>query len=33
METATLDQLVALITNENIHAPVDFGEGVGKEVW
>lgn len=33
METATLEELVARITNENIHAPVDLGEGVGKEVW
>jgi antitoxin MazE len=28
-----LDQLVARITTENLHEPVDFGSGQGKEIW
>ncbi len=28
-----IDRLIAAITPENIHAPVDFGKPVGREVW
>lgn len=28
-----IDKLLAGITPENIHAPVDFGKPVGREVW
>ena len=30
---ATLDELVAAITNENLHQESDWGSPVGKEVW
>jgi antitoxin MazE len=29
----TLDELLAGITDENLHDEVDFGPPVGKEVW
>jgi antitoxin MazE len=29
----TLEQLLAGITDENIHAEVDFGPPVGREIW
>lgn len=29
----TLEQLLAGITDENIHAEVDFGRPVGREIW
>lgn len=32
-KTVSFDDLVTRITKENRHAPVDFGEGVGKEIW
>lgn len=28
-----LDDLLAQITEENIHAEVETGEGIGNEVW
>jgi len=28
-----LDELVGAITSQNLHAPIDFGPPVGKEVW
>jgi antitoxin MazE len=31
--TYTLDELLAGITKKNIHAEVDTGRSVGKEVW
>ena len=32
-DTVSFDELVTRITKENLHALVDFGEGVGKEIW
>jgi antitoxin component of MazEF toxin-antitoxin module len=29
----TLEELLAQITDENIHEEIDFGEAVGKEEW
>jgi len=29
----TLDQLLARVTNENLHSAIDTGEAVGNEVW
>jgi antitoxin MazE len=29
----TLDQLLAGVTEENLHSEIDFGPAVGKEVW
>jgi len=29
----TLEELVAGITDENLHSEIDFGGPVGKEVW
>lgn len=28
-----LDELLAKVTDENIHAEIDFGPPVGKEIW
>ena len=32
-KTYTLEELLAGITAENVHAEVDFGKPVGKEIW
>jgi len=32
-ETPTLELLLAEVTKDNLHASVDTGEAVGKEVW
>jgi antitoxin MazE len=32
-ETPTLESLLAEVTKDNLHATVDTGEAVGKEVW
>ena len=32
-ETPTLELLLAEVTKDNLHATVDTGEAVGKEVW
>ncbi|HEY3131904.1 MAG TPA: AbrB/MazE/SpoVT family DNA-binding domain-containing protein [Acidobacteriota bacterium] len=29
----TLEQLLAKVTNDNIHGEVDFGQAVGRESW
>jgi antitoxin MazE len=29
----TLDQLLAGVTDENVHAEQDFGAAVGREIW
>ena len=29
----TLDELLAQVTDENLHEEIDFGPPVGKEVW
>jgi len=29
----SLDELLAAVTSDNIHAEIDTGEAVGKEVW
>ena len=31
--TQTLEQLLANITEENLHREVDFGFAIGKEMW
>ena len=31
--TETLEDLLAQITDENIHPEIDFGPPVGKEIW
>lgn len=32
-DTPNIDDLVAAITDDNLHAPVDFGLPVGRESW
>ena len=32
-EAPSLEELLAGITQENIHREIDFGPAVGKEVW
>ena len=32
-KSVSFNELVTRITKENRHTPVDFGEGVGKEIW
>jgi len=32
-KTPSLEELLAGITEENIHREIDFGPAVGKEVW